>query len=319
MTRSSITGSARMLLSSLTTRWKMLTTWSTKVRGFASARWGALGAGASDISGLLLAKQGQRQGQKDERDERDRGDVLPEVYDAERLGEHADRYLLVPGRRERQADDPRPAGKRGDRREHSGEIDRGYDRKDRGREDGCDLGPGKGRDQHAETNGRNDIDQRSHQQNEERPLRRDAENENRDQQQGEEGDHRDCDIGQLLADQVLESGDRRRAEVCDRARLLLTHDRDRRHDRRNQAQQQHEDAGHHRVHAEKGLVVAKTGLNIVVPPGIGAAWTMKRPLQFLTLRSDYPRHVVLRGFAAKRHGAVDRRVDLRRPAVEKVA
>src|SRR5580693_10512099 len=112
-----------MLLSSLMTRWKMLTTWSTKVRGFASTRCGALGAETWGISRLLLAKQGQRQGQKDERDERDRGNVPPEVDDAERLGEHADRNLLVPGRGERQADDPRSPRKRGDRREHSGEID----------------------------------------------------------------------------------------------------------------------------------------------------------------------------------------------------
>src|ERR1700735_1000763 len=65
-TSNSITGSARMLLSSLMTRWKMLTTWSMKVRGFASTRCGALGAetlGAEtwDISRLLLAKQGQRE------------------------------------------------------------------------------------------------------------------------------------------------------------------------------------------------------------------------------------------------------------------
>ena len=123
----------------------------------------------------------------------------------------------------------------------------------------------------------------------------------------------------MLADQVLDSGDRRRAEVSDRAGLLLTHDRDRRHDRRDQAQEQHEDAGHHRVDAEKGLIVPEAGLYIIVPPGVGAARTMKRPLQFLALRPDYPRHVVLRGFATKRHRAIDRRVDLRRPVVEKVA
>src|SRR3984957_4638306 len=215
-----------MLLSSLMTRWKMLTTWSMKVRGFASTRCGALGAetfGAetSDISGLLLAKQGQREGQENERDERDRGNVPPQVDDAERFGEHADRNLLVPGRGKRQADDLRTARKRGDGCEHSGEIDRRHDRENRGREDGGDLGPGKGRDQHAETNGRNDIDDRAQEQDEERPLGRHAEYENRDQQQGEEGDYRDRDIGQLLADQVLEPGDRRRAEVGDRARLLL--------------------------------------------------------------------------------------------------
>src|SRR5580658_1599841 len=204
-----------MLLSSLMTRWKMLTTWSTKVRGFASTRCGALGeetlgAETSDISGLLLAKQGQRQGQEDERDERDRGNVPPEVDDAERLGEYADRNLLVPGRGERQADDLRPARKRGDWREHSGEIDRRHDRENRRCEDGGDLGPGKGRDQHAETHGRNDIDDRSQEQHEERPLRRHAEYENRDHEQGKKSDHRDCDIGQLLTDQVLEPGDRRR-------------------------------------------------------------------------------------------------------------
>src|SRR5580658_4510996 len=132
-----------MLLSSLMTKWKMLTTWSMKVSGLASTRCGALGAEAADISRLLLAKQGQRQGQEDERDERDRGDVPPEVNDAERLGEYADRNLLVPGRGERQADHPRPAGERGNRREHSGEIDRWHDRKDRGREDGCDLRSGE--------------------------------------------------------------------------------------------------------------------------------------------------------------------------------
>src|SRR5580700_11597651 len=89
MTSTSITGSARMLLSSLMTRWKMLPTWSTKVSGLASTRCGALAEEAWDISGLLLPKQGQRQGQEDDRDERDRGNVAPEVSDAERLGEYA--------------------------------------------------------------------------------------------------------------------------------------------------------------------------------------------------------------------------------------
>src|ERR1700733_2687595 len=252
-----------MLLSSLMTRWKMLTTWSTKVSGLASTRCGAFGAEASDISRLLLAKQGQRNGQEDKGDQRDRGDVAPEVDDAERLGEYADRNLLVPRGWEGEADDPRPAGERGDRRQHSGEIDRRHDRKDRGREDGCDLRSGEGGDQNAEPHGRDDIHDRSQEKDQERPLRRHVEYENRDQQQGKEGDHRDRDIRKLLADQVLESRDRRRAEVRDRARLLLTHDRDRRHNRRNQAEQQHENAGHHRVDAEKGLIVAKTGLDIV--------------------------------------------------------
>src|SRR6202020_908557 len=218
MTSTSITGSARMLLSSLMTRWKMLPTWSTKVSGLASTRCGALAEEAWDISRLLLAKQGQRQGQEDERDERDRGNVPPEVDDAERFGEYADRNLLVPGRGERQADDPRAARKRGDRREHSGEIDRRHDRENRRCEDGGDLCPGEGGDQHTETNGRNDIDERSQEQDEERPLRRHVEYENRDHEQGKEGDHRDRDIRQLLADQIFEPGDRRRAEVGDRAR-----------------------------------------------------------------------------------------------------
>src|ERR1700735_3468808 len=104
MTRISSTGSARMLLSSLMTRWKMLTTWSTKVRGFASTRCGALDEEASDILRLLLAKQGQRNGQEDKSDERDRSDVAPEVDDAERLGEYADRNLLVPRGGEGEAD-----------------------------------------------------------------------------------------------------------------------------------------------------------------------------------------------------------------------
>src|SRR6478752_1556799 len=56
-TRISIVGSARMLLSSLMTRWKMLTTWSTKVSGFASARREAGGVEDAVISALLLAKQ----------------------------------------------------------------------------------------------------------------------------------------------------------------------------------------------------------------------------------------------------------------------
>src|SRR5579863_2288327 len=117
-----------MLLSSLTTRWKMLTTWSMKVRGFASTRCGALGEGVSDISRLLLAKQGQRNGQEDKSDERDGGDVAPEVDDAERLGEYPDRNLLVPGRGERQADHPRPARERRHRRQHPGEVYRWHDR-----------------------------------------------------------------------------------------------------------------------------------------------------------------------------------------------
>src|SRR3984885_5029257 len=150
-----------MLLSSLMTRWKMLTTWSTKVSGLASTRCGAFGAEASDISRLLLAKQGQRNGQEDKGDERDRGDVAPEVDDAERLGEYADRNLLVPGRRKRQADDPRPAGERRDRREHSGEIDRRHDRENRRCEDRCNLGAGEGGDQNAEPHGRDNIDDRS--------------------------------------------------------------------------------------------------------------------------------------------------------------
>src|SRR6202042_820793 len=159
-----------MLLSSLMTRWKMLTTWSTKVSGFASTRCAPLGEGASDISRLLLAKQGQRDGQEDKGDQRDCCDVAPEVDDAERLGEHADRNLLVPGRGERQADDARPAGERGDRREHSGEIDRRHDRKNRGREDGCDLRSGEGGDQNAKSHGRNNIDDRSQKKDEDRSL-----------------------------------------------------------------------------------------------------------------------------------------------------
>src|SRR5271166_1574711 len=210
MTSTSITGSALMLLSSLMTRWKMLITWSTKVRGFASARCGALAEGASDISRLLLAKQGQRNGQEDKGDERDRGDVAPQRDEAERLGEYADRNLLVPGRGEREANHPCPAGERRDRREHSGKIDRRYDRKDRGRKDGCDLRSGERGDQNPETHGRNNIDDRSQEKDEDRPLRRHAENENRDHEQGEEGDHRHRDIGKLLADQVLEPGDGRR-------------------------------------------------------------------------------------------------------------
>src|SRR3984957_3153875 len=215
MTSTSITGSARMLLSSLMTRWKMLTTWSTKVSGLASTRCGAFGAEASDISRLLLAKQGQRNGQEDKGDQRDRGDVAPEVDDAERLGEYTDRDLLVPGRGERQTDHPRSAGERGDRREHSGEIHRRHDREDRGCEDSGDLRSSERRDQDAESNGRNNIDDRSQEKDKERSLRRHVENENRDKQQGKEGDHRDRDIRKLLADQVLESGDRRRAEVGD--------------------------------------------------------------------------------------------------------
>ena len=181
------------------------------------------------------------------------------------LANTPDRDLLVPGRGKRQADDPRPARQRGDRREHSGEVDRRHDRENCRRENRCDLRPRERGDQNAEPHGRDDIDDRSQEKNEERSFRWHAENENRDHEQDEEGDHRDRDIGQLLADQVLEACDRRRAEVGDRAGLLLAHDRDRRHDRRNQAQQQHENAGHHRIHAEKGLIVAKASLDIVVP------------------------------------------------------
>src|SRR5271157_4655158 len=104
-----------MLLSSLMTRWKMLTTWSMKVSGLASTRCGALGAEASDISRLLLAKQGERNDQEDKRDKRDRGDVAPEVNDAERLGEYPYRNLLVPGRGERESDHSCAARERGDR------------------------------------------------------------------------------------------------------------------------------------------------------------------------------------------------------------
>src|SRR3984885_10427382 len=117
MTSTSITGSARMLLSSLMTRWKMLTTWSTKVSGLASARRGGEAAEREVNSRLLLAEEGERQGQEDQCDERERRDIAPEVGDAERLGEHADRNLLVPGGGEAETDDPRPARERRDRRE----------------------------------------------------------------------------------------------------------------------------------------------------------------------------------------------------------
>src|SRR5580658_3806162 len=122
----------------------MLTTWSAKVSGLASARRGGGPAERDVNSRLLLAEEGQRQGQEDQRDERKRRNIAPEVGDAERLGEYADRNLLVPRGGEAEADDPRPARERRDRREHAGEIDGRHDRENRRREDGRDLCPGEG-------------------------------------------------------------------------------------------------------------------------------------------------------------------------------
>src|SRR5579871_119354 len=100
-----------MLRNSLITSRKMLTTWSVKVSGFASARWGAAGE-ACDISRLLLAKEKKRQRQENEPDHKQRRCAGPERGDAERLGEYADRDRLVPSGGKRQANDPRAAGER---------------------------------------------------------------------------------------------------------------------------------------------------------------------------------------------------------------
>ena len=77
-------------------------------------------------------------------------------------------------------------------------------------------------------------------------------------------------------------------------------------------QHQHEDAGHHRVDAEKGLIVAKAGLDIVVRPGVGAARATRLALQFLALLSDDAGDVILR--ASRRGTSWRRRPSRRLPA-----
>src|SRR6202044_800803 len=132
-----------MLRNSLITSLKMFVTWSAKVIGLTSARRGTGGA-ACDMSRLLLAEEEERQSQVHEPDRQNRDGVRPEGGDAERLGEHPDRDRLIPGGRERQSDDFRPAGERRHRRENAGEIDRRYDREDGRRKNGRDLGGHEG-------------------------------------------------------------------------------------------------------------------------------------------------------------------------------
>ena len=170
-----------------------------------------------------------------------------------------------------QAEDFGAAGERRHRREQSGKIHRRHDGENRGREYRGDLGAGKRGNQLAESGRRHDVDDGADQQCQKRSLERHVEEKDRHQEQKHEIHHGDRDVGKLLAEQELELGDRGRAEVGDRAGFLFAHHRDRRHDRRDQTQHQHEDARHHRVDAEKGLVVAKAGLDIVVGPAIRAS------------------------------------------------
>src|SRR5271167_2433545 len=109
MTRTSIVGSARMLLSSLTTSRKMLPRWSRNVSGRDFADCGTGSGRGAVMSRLLLSQQQKGKNKVRHRDDGDRGDVLPEFRHAERLREHADADRLVPGGRKCQPENPGPA------------------------------------------------------------------------------------------------------------------------------------------------------------------------------------------------------------------
>ena len=165
--------------------------------------------------------------------------------------------------------------------------------------------------------GRHDhVEQRAQRQHQEAALDRDAEDDERQRGQDEEVDHADRDVGQLLAEQVLEPSRRRDVEVDDRAQLLLAHDADRHEDRRDEDQEQRRDARHDRVDAlERGVVH--------VP-------LLDRRRVFLGARSPGrspgscsvfvdAAHVLRDGLAAERHRAVHLRQDLgrRRPGARR--
>ena len=182
-------------------------------------------------------------------------DVAHHQVRAEPLGVGAQAGVHVVGGRPDRADAARVPLQRRDRLQQARELDRRDDGHDRGDEDRRDLAAGEGRRDHPEAGRRGDVEQRADRQHQEAPLDRDAEDDQRQQRQDDEVDHPDRDVGELLADQVLEPSGRRDVEVDHRAELLLAHDADRHQDRRDEEQQQGGDAGDDRVDALERRVV----------------------------------------------------------------
>src|SRR6516165_1467478 len=110
MTRISIVGSERMLLSSLITRRKVLRMWSRSVILRASASFGARCALTADMSRLLLAKEHEGQDKVRRSNSHDRNYASPKLRHSQRLGEYPNGDGLIPGRRECQADNLCSAG-----------------------------------------------------------------------------------------------------------------------------------------------------------------------------------------------------------------
>ena len=182
-------------------------------------------------------------------------DVPQHQAGAEALGVRAQARVHVVGGRPDRADEPGAALERRDRLQQAGELDGRHDGEDRGDEDGRDLAAGERRGDHADAGRRHDVEQRAQRQHQEAALDRHAEDDQRQRGQDEEVDHADRDVGELLAEQVLELPGRRDVEVDHRAQLLLAHDADRHQNRRDQQQQQRRDARHDRVDALERRVV----------------------------------------------------------------
>ena len=166
-----------------------------------------------------------------------------EIREAEALGEGADADRQEIGHREEAAHNLRHPGQRRHRDQHAGKHRRRQDGQNGGAEQRRDLSAGKGRNQHAVGGRRGDVDQRAKEQGRKASLERHSEDDQRHHEHQCEIDHRHRDVGQLLAQQKFDAGDRGHVEIGDRAEFLFADDRERHQDRRKQRQLQRECAG----------------------------------------------------------------------------
>ncbi len=132
----------------------------------------------------------------------------------------------------------------------------------RGGENRRRLTSHEGRDEEADPGRYGHVEQGGEGESRKVPGEGHAEDNDSEGSEEEEVRHREDDVRNLLAEQKLESSDRRHVEVDDRAELLLADHAERRQVRGNQKKQQRDDRGHHGDQALEAWIVAVSYLEL---------------------------------------------------------
>ena len=185
----------------------------------------------------------------------------------------------------------------------AGELRRRQHGENGGGEQSRDLRARKRRDQHAVAGRRGNVDDDAEQEREEIAAQRHPENQQGHQEHQPEIDHREADIGELLADQKLDAPDRRDVEIGDRAELLFAHDGERHQNRRKQREHHGNGRRHHGVNAVEILIVFVSDLD--ASRRLRREQVRGRDHRVAQIELVDGLQVAADGLGAKRHGAVD--------------